>query len=200
VKKSVIKYIIGIDEVGRGPLAGPVAIGAFKMPADFDGKNFGKIKDSKKLTPEKREEIDKKLKKLKKEKIVDFFVCFQSAKQIDKLGLSKAIRNCIESGMKKLKVKPKECLVLLDGGLKAPKIFKNQKTIIKGDEKERAIAFASIVAKVSRDALMCRLAKKYPEYCFEIHKGYGTKKHRDLIAKYGLSAEHRRSFCRKFNV
>jgi ribonuclease HII len=200
VKKSVIKYIIGIDEVGRGPLAGPVAIGAFKMPADFDGKNFGKIKDSKKLTPEKREEIDKKLKKLKKEKIVDFFVCFQSAKQIDKLGLSKAIRNCIESGMKKLKVKPQECLVLLDGGLKAPKIFKNQKTIIKGDEKERAIAFASIVAKVRRDALMCKLAKKYPEYCFEIHKGYGTKKHRDLIAKYGLSAEHRRSFCKKFTI
>lgn len=200
MKKSVIKYIIGIDEVGRGPLAGPVAIGAFKMPADFDGKNFGKIKDSKKLTPEKREEIDKKLKKLKKEKIVDFFVCFQSAKQIDKLGLSKAIRNCIESGMKKLKVKPQECLVLLDGGLKAPKIFKNQKTIIKGDEKERAIAFASIVAKVRRDALMCKLAKKYPEYCFEIHKGYGTKKHRDLIAKYGLSAEHRRSFCKKFTI
>jgi ribonuclease HII len=196
VKKNGIKYIIGIDEVGRGPLAGPVAIGAFKMPADFDGKYFGKIKDSKKLTPEKREEIVEKLKKLKKEKIINYFVCMQSAKQIDKLGLSSAIKNCIESGLKKLKVKPQECIVLLDGGLKAPARFKNQKTIIKGDEKERPIAFASIVAKVSRDALMCKLAKKYPEYCFEIHKGYGTKKHRDLIAKYGLSAEHRKCFCK----
>jgi ribonuclease HII len=191
-----IKYIIGIDEVGRGPLAGPVAIGAFKMSADFDGKYFGKIKDSKKLTPEKREVIAEKLQKLKKDKIVDFFVCFQSAKQIDKIGLSKAIKNCIESGFKKLKVKPEECLVLLDGGLKAPKKYKNQKTIIKGDEKERAIAFASIVAKVKRDALMCKLAKKYPEYLFEVHKGYGTKKHRELIKKHGLSAEHRKYFCK----
>ena len=196
MKKNSTKYIIGIDEVGRGPLAGPVAIGAFKMPADFDGKYFGKIRDSKKLTPEKREAIVEKLKILKKKKIVDYLVCFQSSKQIDKLGLSKAITNCIESGMKKLKVKPQECLVLLDGGLKAPKKYKNQKTIIKGDEKERAIAFASIVAKVSRDCLMCKYAKKYPEYCFEIHKGYGTKKHRELIAKNGLSAEHRKCFCK----
>ena len=191
-----IKYIIGIDEVGRGPLAGPVAVGAFKMSVNFNARSFGKIKDSKKLTPEKREAIAKKLQKLKTEKIVDFFVCFQSAKQIDKVGLSKAIKNCIESGFKKLKVKPEECLVLLDGGLKAPKKFKNQKTIIKGDEKERAIAFASIVAKVSRDALMCRLSKKYPKYLFEIHKGYGTEKHRELIKKYGLSTEHRKYFCK----
>jgi ribonuclease HII len=198
MKKSHIKYIIGIDEVGRGPLAGPVAIGAFKMPVDFDAKYFGEIKDSKKLTPEKREKIVKILKKLKKEKIINYFVCYQSSRQIDKVGLSKAIKNCVESGLKKLKLKPNECLVLLDGGLKAPIKFKNQKTIIKGDEKERAIAFASIVAKVSRDALMCKLAKKYPEYCFEIHKGYGTKKHRDLIMKNGLSKEHRRCFCRNF--
>ena len=192
------KYIIGIDEVGRGPLAGPVAVGAFKMSVDFDGKYFGKIKDSKKLTHEKRVEIVEKLKTLKKNKKINYFVCYQSSRQIDKVGLSRAIKNCIESGIKKLKVKPEECLVLLDGGLKAPVRFKNQKTIIKGDEKERAIAFASIVAKVSRDALMCKLAKKYPEYCFEIHKGYGTKMHRKLIGKNGLCFEHRRSFCKKF--
>ena len=191
-----VKFVVGIDEVGRGPLAGPVAIGAFKMPINFNAKSFGKIKDSKKLSPEKREEILAKLKILKKEKAVDFFVCYESAKKIDELGLSKAIKNCIESGFKKLKVKPEECLVLLDGGLKAGDKYKNQKTIIRGDEKERAIAFASIVAKVSRDALMCKLAKKYPEYCFEIHKGYGTKKHRELIRKNGLSFEHRKSFCR----
>lgn len=114
------------------------------------------------------------------------------------MGISKAIKNCLEKSLKKLNVKPHECQVLLDGGLKAPSIYKNQKTIIKGDEKEWAIAFASIVAKVSRDTLMCRLAKKYPKYCFEIHKGYGTKKHCELIRKYGLSGEHRKCFCKNF--
>ncbi len=194
--KNNIKYIIGIDEVGRGPLAGPVAVCAFKMPVNFFAKTFGKIKDSKKLIPEKREEIFKKLKKLKTEKIVDYFVCYESAKRIDSLGLSKAIKNCLEKSLKKLRVKPEECLVLLDGGLKAPKEYKNQKTIIKGDEKEKAIAFASIVAKVSRDALMRKLAKKYPKYSFEIHKGYGTKKHREAIIKNGFCVEHRRCFCK----
>jgi ribonuclease HII len=93
-------------------------------------------------------------------------------------------------------LKPEKCFILLDGGLKAPVIYKNQRTIIKGDEKERSIAFASIVAKVTRDALMCRLAKKYPKYLFEIHKGYGTKKHRELIKHNGLSVEHRKTFCK----
>ena len=190
------KYIIGIDEVGRGPLAGPVAVGAFKMPADYKWKTFGRIKDSKKLQPEKREEIFNKLKILRRKKIVDFFVCFESAKRIDKLGLAKATRNCLEKALAKLKAKPEECLVLLDGGLKAPKKYKNQKTIIKGDEKERAIAFASIVAKVTRDCLMCKVAEKYPGYAFEINKGYGTKSHRELIKTNGLCKEHRKSFCK----
>ena len=193
-----IKFVVGIDEVGRGSLAGPVATGAFKMSVDFSAKGFGRIKDSKKLTPEKREEIVEKLKILKKEKLVDYYVCYESAKRIDGLGLSKTIRNCLEKALSKLNVTPEECLVLLDGGLKAPQKYKNQKMIIKGDEKERAIAFASIVAKVSRDALMCKLAKKYPEYCFEIHKGYGTKMHRELIKKNGLCFEHRKLFCKNF--
>ena len=199
--KSNVKYIIGIDEVGRGPLAGPVAVCAFKMPIDFNAKSFGKIKDSKKLTSEKREEIFARLKKIKAEVhhgVLDYFVSYESAKKIDKIGISKAIKSCLKKSLAKLKLKPAECLVLLDGGLKAPKKYKNQKTIIKGDEKERIIAFASIVAKVSRDALMCKLAKKYPEYCFEIHKGYGTKKHCEAIKKNGLCFEHRRCFCKKF--
>ena len=191
-----IKYIIGIDEVGRGPLAGPVAVCAFKMPIDFSVKKFGKIKDSKKLKPKEREEILAKLKIFKKEKTIDYFVCYESAPKIDKIGINKAIKNCLEKALKKLNVKPEECTVLLDGGLKAPEKYKNQKTIIKGDEKERAIAFASIVAKVSRDALMCQLAKKFPKYSFEIHKGYGTKKHREAIKKNGLCAEHRRYYCK----
>lgn len=192
------KYIIGVDEVGRGPLAGPVAVCAFKMSSNFNAKSFGKNKDSKKLTPEKREGIFDRLKILKKEKVVDYSVSYESAKRIDKIGISRAIKNCLEKSLVKLKVKPEQCLVLLDGGLKAPEKYKNQKTIIKGDEKERAIAFASIVAKVSRDTLMCKLAKKYPKYCFEIHKGYGTKKHCESIKKNGLSFEHRRCFCKNF--
>lgn len=193
-----VKYIIGIDEVGRGPLAGPIAFCSFKMPVNFDAKSFGKIKDSKKLTPEKREAIFARLEILKKQKKIDYAVCYESAKSIDKIGLSKAAKYCLEKTIKKLKLKPAECWVLLDGGLKAPASFKNQKTIIKGDEKERAIAFASIVAKVTRDRFMVKLAKKYPKYSFEIHKGYGTKKHCDSIRKNGLSPEHRRCFCRNF--
>ncbi len=84
--------------------------------------------------------------------------------------------------------------------LKAPIRFKNQKTIIKGDEKERAIAFASIVAKVSRDALMRKFSQKYFQYGFEIHKGYGTKMHREAIQKHGFSVVHRKSFCRNITI
>ena len=89
---------------------------------------------------------------------------------------------------------------MLDGGLKVPIEFKNQKTIIKGDEKERIIAWASILAKVSRDNLMVKASKKFPEYSFGLHKGYGTQKHREAIKKYGTSDFHRKSFCKKINI
>lgn len=194
--KDKIKSVVGIDEVGRGPLAGPVAVCAFKIPVAFKVVGFGPLKDSKKLTPKKREEIFAKLEILKKEKKVDYSVCYESAKKIDKVGISKAIRNCLAKALKNIKAKPSECMVLLDGALRAPSSFPYQRTIIKGDEKIRAIAFASIVAKVSRDALMCRLAKRYPKYNFEIHKGYGTKIHCKAIRKYGLSKEHRKCFCK----
>lgn len=197
---ETVKFVVGIDEVGRGPLAGPVAICAFKMPVDFNARKFGKIKDSKKLTAENREVIFGMLTILKKEKKINYAVCYESARRIDTIGISKAIRNCLEKCLKNLKIKPHECIILLDGGLKAPAHFKNQKTIIKGDEKKRAIAFASIIAKVSRDALMCRLAKKYPLYSFEIHKGYGTKLHLKAIKKHGFSPFHRESFCKNVNI
>ena len=183
---SKIKYVVGIDEVGRGPFAGPVAVCAFIMKSDLKTSSFGPLKDSKKLKPKEREDIFKRLKNLKVHHgVLDYCVSYESAKRIDKIGLSKTIKNCIKKSLKNIKANPKNCLVLLDGGLKAPVEFKNQKTIIKGDEKERVIAFASIVAKVSRDALMRKLAKKYPKYGFEIHKGYGTKKHCEA---------HRKSF------
>jgi len=192
-----IKFVVGIDEVGRGPLAGPIAFCAFKIPVDFKATGLGRIKDSKKLLPEKRKEIFCKLEKLKEQKKVDYAVCFESAKIIDHINIAKAGKICIEKTLKKIKAKPSECMVFLDGGIKAPKKYKNQKTVIKGDEKIRVIALASIIAKVRRDAFMCKLAKKYPQYGFEIHKGYGTKKHCEMIRKYGLCKEHRKSFCNK---
>jgi ribonuclease HII len=102
----------------------------------------------------------------------------------------------MKQGLSTLKLDCDACDVRLDGGLKAPKNFKKQKTIIKGDEKEKIIAWASITAKVSRDALMRRAAKKYPQYGFEVHKGYGTVKHRQAIKRHGMSLIHRRSFCK----
>ena len=200
-----MKKIVGIDEVGRGPLAGPVTICAVvcdkklytKLKKDRQLPPLGK--DSKKLSQRDRERYARNITKSVQGRTLDnfgFVVVNVSNKIIDKKGISFCIKNAITDGIKKLKLKPKDCEVLLDGGLKAPIEFKKQKTIIKGDEKEKIIAWASILAKVSRDALMCRLAKKYPKYGFEIHKGYGTLKHRKMIKKYGLSNVHRKSFCR----
>lgn len=195
-----MKYILGIDEVGRGPLAGPVAVGVFVL----EKKNLKKVKnlyklakDSKKLSSKKREEIFQIIKEYQKLDILRYIVRYESSKVIDKLGINKAIELCISKSFKQLKLKAKECEVFLDGGLKAPKEFIFQKTIIKGDDKIKVISLASIVAKVSRDSLMQKMAKKYPEYGLDIHKGYGTRQHRDAITKNGLSTFHRRTFCGK---
>lgn len=186
--------VIGIDEVGRGPLAGPVAVCALCIKADFDDTVFGKLRDSKKLSPKKREQIFEQLKKMKEEGILDFSVCLSEAREIDEKGISFCIKKCLKNTLEKIKAEPKESRVLLDGGLFAPEQFE-QETIIKGDEKERVIALASIVAKVTRDRLMVELSPKYKEYGFEKHKGYGTKAHLDAIRKYGMCIEHRRTFC-----
>lgn len=196
MNKSKIKYLIGIDEVGRGPLAGPIAFCAFQMNANFKPKGFGKIRDSKQLTPVKRKEVFCRLREMKKKKILNYAVCFESAKRIDHMRIAKAGESCIKKALQEINAKPKECMILLDGGIKAPKKFKNQKTIIGGDRKERVISFASIMAKVTRDEYMCRLAKKYPKYGFEVHKGYGTKDHIMAIKRHGICGEHRRLFCK----
>lgn len=192
-----MKYIVGVDEAGRGPLAGPVSVGTFVVRQDFDFSIFKKLRDSKKLGPKKREEFFALIKKLAKEGKMLFAVSLVSEKIIDTKGISFAIKKGIEQNFKKLKI-PKISKIYLDGGLKAPVDFKNQETIIKGDEKIPVISLASICAKVTRDFFMTRIAKKYPEYGFEIHKGYGTKKHCESIKKYGPSDVHRRSFCKNF--
>lgn len=187
------RQIIGIDEVGRGPLAGPVAVCALVLKCDFDTKN---LRDSKKLSPKQREAWFEQICVWKKEKKLDFKIAFVSASIIDKIGISKAIKKALEKSLYDLK--PKNFYtILLDGGLKAPIEFKNQKTIIKGDEKEVAIALASIVAKVSRDALMIKMSKKFPNYEFHLHKGYGTRLHYERLKKHGLSPIHRKTFLKK---
>lgn len=192
-----MKYLIGIDEVGRGPIAGPVAVGAFVFLVPDAKKLFRGVKESKQLSEEKREEWYEIIQAKSDQNLVAFSVCFQSEKVIDTKGLSFAIKKCLENCLGKLNLNPEECLVLLDGGLKAPLHFKNQKTIIKGDVKEVVIALASICAKVERDRRMKKYAKQYPGYDFEIHKGYGTKAHYDVLTQKGLSPLHRRSFLQK---
>ncbi|MFA6797610.1 MAG: ribonuclease HII [Candidatus Paceibacterota bacterium] len=199
VKKDIknIKYIIGIDEVGRGPLAGPVAVGAFCVKKDFKFKKLLGIRDSKKLTPEKREYFLIKILELEKSGEVEFAVSYVSAKEIDKIGISSAIKKALKNSLNKINKNRDKCSVFLDGGLYAPEEYKKQKTIIKGDDKIKVISCASVVAKVLRDRLMCKLAKKYPKYGFEIHKGYGTKKHCESIRKNGICSEHRKCFLKK---
>ncbi len=201
VRMKSYKYIVGVDEVGRGPLAGPITFCAMKIPIDFKAEGFGtKIKDSKLLTPKKRKEISQKIESLKKEGIVEYALHSCTNKEIDKIGLGKAVKVCIAGALEKLTLNPEEVFVLLDGGIKAPKEFKNQKTIIGGDAKVRAISFASIIAKVWRDEKMVAFSKKYPKYQFHKHKGYATKLHRDLIREHGLCAIHRKSFCKNIVI
>ena len=207
-KIRIKKLLVGIDEAGRGPLAGPVAVGIMVVPKNIEHRVFniltegisigkkGKYKDSKKLTEKKREEAFREIKKLTKKGVLKYAVLFGSVNEIDEKGISRSIALVIERGLKKINLNPKNTEIRLDGSLKAPKEYTNQKTIIKGDEKELVIALASIVAKVERDRLMIRLARKYPNYYLEIHKGYGTENHRNSIRKFGLSKVHRKSFCK----
>ena len=197
--------IIGIDEVGRGPLAGPVTVCAVSCDEKiykslFKDKNLPALgKDSKKLKEKDRKIFDKYLRQIAKEGKMEFKVVHISNKIIDRKGISFSVKKAIGGCIKSLKIE-KGSKFLLDGGLKVSVEFKNQKTIIKGDEKERIIAWASSLAKVSRDSLMVKASKNFPEYGFDIHKGYGTKKHREVIKKYGISSFHRKTFCKKFNI
>ena len=195
MKKSA-KYVVGIDEAGRGPLAGPVAVGTVKIEKGFNKKFFGGIKDSKKLTENERNKWFELAKSAQKRGRLHFSVSLVSNIVIDKHGISKAIKIGIKKNLLKLYVSPKDSYILLDGLLKAPIEYKNQLTIIKGDEKVPVISLASIVAKVTRDRYMANLAKKYPQYGFEQHKGYVTEIHRKAIKKHGATPTHRRTFLK----
>ena len=191
-----IRFVAGVDEAGRGPLAGPVAVGVAVVPHDFDWSLIPGVNDSKKVSEKKRKEIFLIAKKLKKQGLINYHVSLISNSTIDRTSITRAVALGITRSFQKLNLNPKETDVRLDGLLKAPAEFLIQETIIKGDQKEKVIGLASIMAKVTRDALMVRVAGDHPKYSFEIHKGYGTLKHRTAIRKFGLSKIHRKSFCK----
>ena len=191
-----MKYIVGIDEAGRGPLAGPVAVGIVKVPEGFGKKFFLGIRDSKKLREEERELWFDLATEARRRGELDYAVSLVSEKVIDKKGIVHAInlgiRRCLSSVGA-----TEDSQVFLDGGIRAPGRFTHQLTVVKGDEKVPVISLASILAKVVRDRKMKRLALKYPQFSLEMHKGYGTKLHREAIRKYGPTELHRRTFLRR---
>src|SRR3989344_7743238 len=193
------KHLIGIDEAGRGPIAGPVAVAAVIVFYHFDLRKLLEIKDSKQLNPQKREIWFKKAHLFKKEGFIDFAVSFSSEKTIDSRGIVPAIQASLNRSIKKICKEPLSAHVFLDGGLRAPLEFQYQNTIIRGDEKISIIALASILAKVERDRKIVSYGQKYPLYGFEQHKGYGTHPHYKAIKKHGIIALHRKSFLKKID-
>jgi ribonuclease HII len=192
--------IVGIDEVGRGPVAGPVAVAAFFLigkitPPKRNGKPVP-LCDSKKLSRREREIWFAHIAALRQAGVCDYAVTMISASVIDRIGISKAIARALKGSLYKVAPPNPRLAVILDGGLSAPREYANQETHIKGDEKYPAIALASIAAKVTRDRYMIRQAKKFPQYGFENHVGYGTRAHYLAIKTAGLSPLHRRSFLK----
>ncbi len=193
LKMSKTTWQIGIDEAGRGPLAGPLALGVV-LANDETLAHLNLNTDSKGLSAKKRAEWYEKI--MAEEKLGNlFYVCILiSNLQIDKLGLTACLKQAISEALKKLPFAGKNYEIFLDGGLRAGSEYKNQQTIIGGDKKVRVISLASIVAKVTRDKHMIRLAKKYPRYGFEIHKGYATADHYLALLQYGSCSIHRQRF------
>lgn len=196
---SQIRWVVGVDEAGRGPLAGPVSVAAIAVRADrystklpmFDG-----VRDSKKLTEHARNEWYGRLKQLEKKRHVRSAVSLVGNTIIDKKGIMYAVRLGVLRSLRKLNIPPSSASVLLDGSLYAPEEWINQNTIVRGDDRVQIISAASVLAKVRRDRRMSRLAQRYPAYGLEIHKGYGTKDHIRALRQAGLSEIHRHSFCR----
>lgn len=187
--ESGIKYIAGIDEVGRGPLVGPVVTAAVILPRDFYDE---RINDSKKLTEKKRELLYDVI----IENAVSVGIGISSEDVIDEINILEATKKAMIEAVNNLSVKPEYLLIdAVKLNIDIPQI-----SIIKGDAKSESIAAASIVAKVTRDRMMIELDKIHPEYDFKHNKGYGTKKHIEAIEKYGIIKEHRKTFapCDKY--
>ena len=192
-----MKYLVGIDEVGRGPIAGPVVVGAVVVKTDIL-RTLGSVKDSKAQKEKGRLFWFQKIHELQAEGHLQYAVSFVNEKVIDEIGIAPSIRKALLHCLIKLECEPDQSVLLLDGSLRAPKEFANQITIIRGDATEPVIALASIVAKVHRDNYMTRMAEKFPAYGFEKHKGYGTRGHYEALKTSGISPLHRVSFLKSF--
>lgn len=179
-----IKLIAGIDEVGRGPLCGPVVACACILPENY---HLEGLNDSKKLSEKKRD----KLYEILINDAISYGLGIISPKRIDEINILEATKEAMKEAIKNLKVKPEHLLI------DAVKLETNipSTSIIKGDAKSASIAAASIIAKVTRDRMMIELGKKYPEYGFEKHKGYGTSSHIDAVKKYGVLDFYRFTFA-----
>lgn len=198
---------IGIDEVGRGPIAGPVTVCGFMRDPKILTDDMllalfpkNKLRDSKKLTAKHRIAIVDGLEKLKDAHECTWSLASRSAHEIDGRGISTCIKECIKDVLatcvKESNLSSENLILFLDGSLHAPTNYIRQETIIKGDEKIIEIACASIVAKVSRDNYMGKISEKFPHYGFENHVGYGTKAHYEAIKKNGLTELHRKSYTK----
>ena len=181
------QYICGIDEAGRGPLAGPVFAAAVILP---QGLMIDGLNDSKKMTEKKREELFEVIQK----EAIGYSIAFATEQEIDEINILQATFLAMRRACEGLSVRPDYALI---DGNRMPPLDIPGETIVKGDACSANIAAASILAKVSRDRLMLELDKLYPEYQFAKHKGYGTKLHRELLQQYGPCPIHRRSFLKK---
>lgn len=191
--KSKKVNLIGIDEAGRGPLAGPLVVAGVLMAVGADLRDFFHgIRDSKKLTEKKREEWYRKI--IACRALTHAFAVIAPA-TVDATNIYKSAQSGAFSVYKKLAAENDGIHVMLDGSLHLPREI-SQETIIKGDEKIPLISAASIVAKVTRDRMMRRLHKKFPHYSFDTNKGYGTLAHMASIRRYGLTPIHRVTFCK----
>jgi ribonuclease HII len=182
--KKGLKYIIGIDEAGRGAWAGPVAVGGYMF--SIDSKIIPDVKDSKLLSAKKRDELYEAL-----FEPICSFVEFGEVEQINEFGISNTITTLINKII--TKTYQDDIYYLIDGVFKE-NFTKNCQKIIKGDLMHYSISCASILAKVSRDRVMCDLAKQFPGFAFDLNKGYGTKKHQDALKIYGISKIHRLNY------
>ena len=189
------KVPIGIDEVGRGALAGPVVLAAVtsRRRISWTHRQLGRIRDSKKLTARGREAW---FRHLTSHSALDWRVARVSPAVIDRMNISKAANLTAYRLVKRVMISRQSVFAWLDGGLELPEHVPH-KALIRGDERVPLIAAASIIAKVWRDRFMTRLAAELPHYNFGVHKGYGTRSHRRMLKRHGLSPIHRRTFCRR---
>ncbi len=186
------RVICGVDEAGRGPLAGPVCAAAVILPPELDvEQTLPGLNDSKKLSDQKRRELFEKIRNC----AVAYGIAYASQEEIDEINILQATFLAMGRAVDSLGLKPDVALV---DGNRAPELGIPVQTIVKGDSLSASIAAASILAKVSRDDLMLRMAEEYPRYGFEVHKGYGTKRHYAALSQFGPCPIHRRTFLKKF--